>query len=421
MALHIPPALKHRRFRLLWLGLLFSVAGSRMQFAALLWHIRALSDQPIALGGIGLARVIPIIIFSLIGGAVADVIDRRKIMFITQGVLIATAAGLAWLTWFDQIQLWHIYALTMCEAVASAFDLPARQALTPNLVPARDLPNAFSMQSIAFTVGSIAGPALGGLFIGYLGQTSVYLTNAISYLAIVVALIMIGPVSQLHAERMGKGLVSWGAIKEGVQFIIGRPIILSSMLLDFFATFFSAANALMPIFARDILGVGEIGYGWLLAAESVGSALTAGLLSQINEIRHQGKILLGAVISFGIWTIVFGVSRWYWLTFVSLALMGASDTVSMVIRNTIRQLRTPDYIRGRMTSVNQIFFLGGPQLGEMEAGLVAQIFGASVAVVSGGIGTILAVFGIAKKWPQLRMYRGDEDLPPDEREINFTS
>ena len=412
MSLHIPPALKHRRFRLLWLGMLFSVAGSRMQFTALLWHIRELSDQPIALGGIGLARVLPIIIFSLIGGAIADVFDRRKIMFVTQAFLISTAGALAYLTWSNQIQLWHIYALTMCEAIASAFDLPARQALTPNLLPARDLPNAFSMQSIAFTVGAIAGPAIGGLFIGYLGLTSVYLTNAISFLAIVLALALIGPVPQQQSSREGRVPVSFGAIKEGIHFILNRPIILSSMLLDFFATFFSAANALMPIFARDILGVGEIGYGWLLSAQSVGSALAAGILSQINEIRHQGKILLGAVISYGLWTIVFGVSGWYWISFFSLALMGASDTVSMVIRNTIRQLNTPDYIRGRMTSINQIFFLGGPQLGELEAGLVAQFFGATFAVVTGGIGTILAVFGIAKKWPQLRMYHGNEDLPP---------
>ena len=406
MSLHIPPALKHRRFRLLWIGVLISVAGSRMQFAAILWHIRELSDQPIALGFIGLARVIPIIIFSLIGGAIADVFDRRKVIFVTQSILIGTAATLAWLTWTDQIQLWHIYALTVTEAMAAAFDLPARQALTPNLVPARDLPNAFSLQSISFTVGAIAGPALGGLFIGYLGQASVYLTNAISYIGIMWALIAMGPVAQQHAARKSAAPVSWEAIREGIQFIVSQPMILSSMLLDFFATFFSSANALMPIFAKDILQVGEIGYGWLLAAESVGSALTAGIISQIDEIRHQGKILLSAVISFGIWTIVFGISRWYWLTFVSLALMGASDTVSMVIRNTIRQLQTPDYIRGRMTSVNQIFFMGGPQLGELEAGLVAQFFGAPIAVVTGGVGTILAVFGIAKKWPQLRMYDG---------------
>jgi MFS family permease len=410
MALHIPPALKHRRFRLLWIGLLISVIGSRMQYAAILWHIRELSNQPIALGFIGLARVIPIIIFSLIGGAIADVFDRSKIMFVTQSVLIGTASALAWLTWSEHIQLWHIYALTVIEATAAAFDLPARQSLTPNLVPVRDLPNAFSIQSIAFTVGSITGPALGGLFIGYLGQASVYLTNAISYLGIVWALILMGPVDQQLAARKGAVPVNWEAIREGIHFIVSQPIILSSMLLDFFATFFSSANALMPIFAKDILKVGEIGYGWLLAAESVGSALTALILSQIDDIRYQGKILLGAVISFGVWTIVFGISRWYWLTFVSLALMGASDTVSMVIRNTIRQLQTPDYIRGRMTSVNQIFFMGGPQLGELEAGLVAQFFGAPIAVITGGIGTILAVFGIAKKWPQLRTYDGVPQL-----------
>jgi MFS family permease len=298
----------------------------------------------------------------------------------------------------------------MFEAIATAFDLPARQSLTPNLVPVRDLPNAFSMQSIAFTVGSIFGPALGGLFIGYFGQTSVYLTNAISYFGILLALVMIGPVQQQHADVKGSAPVSWAAIKEGILFIVSRPIILSSMLLDFFATFFSAANALMPIFARDILNVGEIGYGWLLSAESVGSALAAGILSQINEIRYQGKILLGAVISFGFWTIIFGISQWYWMTFIALALLGASDTVSMVIRNTIRQLQTPDYIRGRMSSVNQIFFMGGPQLGELEAGLVAQLFGASIAVVTGGVGTILAAFGIAKKWPELWNYQGSEEL-----------
>ena len=196
MALHVPPALKHRRFRLLWIGLLISVAGSRMQFTAILWHINELSHQPIALGLIGLSRVVPVIIFSLVGGAIADVFDRRKIMFITQSILIGTAGMLTWLTWSGQIQLWHIYALTVIEAIAGAFDLPARQSLTPNLLPARDLPNAFSMQSIAFTTGSIIGPALAGLFIGYLGQTSVYLTNAISYFAVVLALIMIGPVAQ---------------------------------------------------------------------------------------------------------------------------------------------------------------------------------------------------------------------------------
>ncbi len=409
MKLHIPPALRHSRFRYLWIGLFISVAGSRMQFWAILWHIRDLTEHPIALGGIGLVRVVPILIFSLVGGALADTLDRRRVIFVTQTVFILTATMLGLLTLTGKISIWSIYLLTALEAVASSFDLPARQALTPNLVPARDLPNAFSLQSMSFTVGSIVGPALSGIVIATGGLAWVYWINAITYLALVWAIVRIGPVEQQHAERRGRSPVSVAAIKEGFTFILDRPIILSSMLLDFFATFFSSANALLPIFARDILNVGEQGYGWLAAAQSVGAGATALAMSQVDRIRHQGKILLGAVVAFGAATILFGVSRIYWVTFLSLALMGSMDTISMIIRNTVRQLRTPDSIRGRMTSINQIFFMGGPQLGELEAGLVAQFFGAPIAVITGGIGCMLATGWVAKKWPQLWMYDGESD------------
>jgi MFS family permease len=406
--MHIPPSLLHRRFRLLWGGLLISVAGSQMQFWALLWHIRELTDQPIALGAIGAARIIPIILFSLFGGLVADSFDRRKVLYLTQGVRMSVGAALAWLTWTGQISLWHIYSLTVLDAMATSFGLPARQSLTPNLVPAHDLPNAFSMQSMTYTAGSIVGPAISGLVIGYLGLNWIYLINTVSFLALFYALILMGPVEQkISLKREGTG-IDWSAIREGIQFIMDHPIILSTMILDFFATFFSSANALLPIFARDILGVSEIGYGWLSAAQSAGAALTSLIVSQIRTIRNQGLILLGAVVSYGIWTLVFGVSRLYALSFFALAMMGASDTVSMIIRNTIRQMQTPDNIRGRMTSINQIFFMGGPQLGELEAGLVAQFLGAPFAVISGGIGCILAVGWISRRWPELRFYQGDE-------------
>ncbi len=403
--LHLPPALHHRRFRLLWLGMLFSIAGSRMQFWALLWHIRTLSDQPIALGGIGLARILPVIGFSLLGGAVADVFDRRRVLFITQSVMALGAAALGAFTAAGRITVWHIYALTAIQAMAMAFDLPARQSLVPNLVPARDLPNAFSLQSIAFQTGAIIGPALSGLIIGYFGQQQVYYLNALSYLGVLYALLRIGPVPQQAAER---ATVSLGAIREGVRFIWHQPIILSSMLLDFFATFFSSANALLPIFARDILHVDAVAYGWLSAAQSIGATAAAVVISQMDEIRRQGPVLLVSVTLFGLATVGFGLSRRFWLTMLMLALIGASDSVSTIIRNTIRQLQTPDRLRGRMTSVNQIFFMGGPQLGEVEAGLVAQFLGAPFAVISGGIGCVLAVGWIARRWPQLRRYNGDE-------------
>lgn len=409
MQLKIPPSLHHRPYRLLWFGQIVSIAGTQMQVWAIFWHIRNLTDLPIALGGVGAARILPIIIFSLIGGAVADSANRRVLMFITQSVMAFSALALAILTFSGQIALWQIYALTAIQATAGAFDAPARQSLVPNLVPARDLSNAFSMSSIAMQTGSILGPALSGLVIAYLGQGYTYLFNAISYGAVLVALVMMGQVPQ-QKNQNGHRPVSLPAIREGIQFIISHPVILSTMLLDFFATFFSSANTLMPIFARDILKVGEVEYGWLSAAQSIGAVTAATILSQVATIRKQGPLFLGSVVVFGLATIAFGMSRSLVAALLALILIGAADSVSTIIRNTIRQLQTPDYIRGRMTSVNQIFFMGGPQLGEIEAGVVAQLFGAPFAVVSGGIGCLLAVGWISQRWPLLRRFNGDEPI-----------
>ncbi len=407
--IHIPPSLKHRRFFYLWSGQLLSIAGTQMQIWALFWHIRTLTDQPIALGGVGLARILPIIIFSLIGGVIADSFERRKIMFITQVMAASVALALGLLTEYGQISIWIIYALTAFQAIAIAFDSPARQALVPNLVPAKDLPNAFSMTSIATQTGAIIGPALTGFVIILGGQEAVYYANALSYLAVILALILIGPVPQTKTDRIAG--VSLASIKEGIHFILNKPIILSTMLLDFVATFFASANTLMPIIARDVLRVGVVEYGWLSAAQSAGAVLAALVVSQLPEVRRQGQIFLASVVVFGLATVVFGLSRTLVLAWFALALTGAADAVSTIIRNTIRQLQTPDHIRGRMTSVNQIFFQGGPQLGEVEAGVMAQIFGAPFAIITGGIGCIVGMLLILRKWPFLLTYNGDEHLP----------
>src|SRR5688572_1199648 len=222
MFLHIPPALYHRNFRLLWFGLMISMAGSQMQTWALFWHIRTLTEQPLALGMVGLVRIVPIIIFSLIGGSIADVVNRRTVLFITQTAMAVTALALALLTFTGLIELWHMYLLTALQAVAIAFDGPARQSLVPNLVPPEDLPNAFSLNSIAFQVGSIAGPALSGLVIAYLGQGYTYLFNAASYLAVLLVLVMMGKIAQ-QASPTQRPAVSIEAIREGIHFIRTHP------------------------------------------------------------------------------------------------------------------------------------------------------------------------------------------------------
>jgi MFS family permease len=406
--IHIPPALKHRKFALLWGGLLISVIGTQMQQWALFWHISQLSKDPIAVSVLGGVRFLAIVAFSLVGGLVADRYNRKTIMFITQSTSMAVATVLGFLTISGTIQLWQIYALTAIQATALAFDMPARQSLVPNLVPRDDLPSAFSLQSISFNTGAILGPALSGVVIGYLGQEWVYFINAITFLAVIVALLLMGKVEQDRAPVQRGFRAALLDIRDGVNFIRHQPLILSTMILDFIATFFASANTLLPYFTQNILHVGEMVYGWLAAAQSIGAVFVGLVISQVHQLRRQGFLLLGAVVIYGAATIVFGVSQLISVIFLALVLMGAADSVSTIIRNTIRQMNTPDALRGRMTSINQIFFSGGPQLGEIEAGAVAQFFGVPFAIISGGIGTILGVWLIVSLWPALPRYNGDE-------------
>lgn len=410
--IHIPPALRYRRFSLLWFGLFVSIAGSQMQVAALLWHLRSLSDLPILVSGIGLARALPIFVLAPFGGVLADTYNRRRIMFITQTVMLATATTLGLLTLTGLIQIWHIYVVTFIQAIAVSFDIPARQSLVPNLLPREVLPSAFSLQSIASNTGSIIGPALSGIVIASLGQHFTYLFNAASFLAVLSALLLMGPVEQEERTVRVDARYSFNSIREGWQFITGQPIIFSSMLLDFSATFFSSANTLMPFLARDILGLNEVAYGWLLSAESTGAVFVGLVMSQRAHVRKQGRLLVTAVAAYGLATIMLGFSRTFWMAVISLALLGACDSISTILRNTIRQLLTPDYIRGRMVGINQIFFQGGPQLGEIESGIAATLLGPSGAIIFGGAGCLVAVAAIARRWPQLTRYQGEPSVQP---------
>jgi len=387
------------------------MAGSNMQLAAIHWHIRELTGKPdpLALGGIGMARILPVVVFSLIGGAVADTLNRRKILFATQTVLALQALTLAYLTFSNHLSIWVIYLLTALQGAVVSFDLPARQAMIPNLVPREDLPSAFSLSSIAFNTGAMAGPVLGSLVINAWGLEWVYFINAVSFLAVIIALVLIGHVPQEKTHSNGINLSS---VWDGIKFIFSHQLILSTMVMDFIATFFASANTMMPIVARDILRVGVVEYGWLNMAQSTGSVVAGVIVSQFKQIRKQGLIFLASVLTFGLSTILFGLTRSLGLALITLGVVGAADAVSTIIRNTIRQLQTPDHIRGRMTSVNQLFFMGGPQLGEVEAGLVAAAFGVPLSIISGGIGCILGMGFVAWKWPQLVRYDGHEPSPP---------
>ncbi len=378
-----------------------------MQSAAILWHVSLLVPEDrkgLALGMVGLTRVVPILIFSLISGVVADALDRRRLMLFTQSTMAALAAILAVMTFRGLHTVWPIYVLAALGSAAGSFDGPARQSLVPNLVPRAHLANALSLNATMFQVASVAGPSLAGIVIASLGVGWVYAVNAVSFLVVIAALVMMRNVPETQGE--GRGTITIGAAVEGLRFVFSSPMIRSTMLLDFFATFFSSATALLPIFAQDILRVGARGYGWLYAAPSIGALVASVfMVRRVDRIDRRGPVLLWAVAGYGLATILFGVSRAFWLTFLGLALTGATDTVSMVLRNLIRQLGTPDNLRGRMTSVNMIFFMGGPQLGELEAGLAANWFGATFSVVSGGLGCLFATAWITARTPALVKYR----------------
>lgn len=394
------PAFTSRDYRIYWFVQLISNTGTQMQFVALNWQIYVLTHSAFMLGLIGLIRFIPILLFSLIGGSVADVHNRKKILYITQCILALFAFILAITTYMHTIGPSIIFAITLGSAIVVSFDLPAMQSFVPSLVDRKHLANAMSFNSIMFQTATIAGPALAGIMIGHLGLAPIYFINGISFFLVIIGLFY------MHASGkvVSSAQFSLKAIRDGISFIRSKTMIWSTMLLDFFCTFFASAVALLPIYAKDILAVGPTGLGLLYAAPSVGAVIASILVAHHSNFRHQGYVLLLVLFFFASATVVFGLSHTFIISFLALAVVGGSDGVSMIIRNTIRQLETPDNIRGRMTSVSMIFFMGGPQLGDFEAGALAGFVGAPLSVVTGGIGTFFVILFFAFAIPRLRQY-----------------
>jgi MFS family permease len=395
------PAFASRDFKIFWSAQFVSNIGTQMQFVALNWQVYTLTHSAFALGLIGFLRFGPILIFSLIGGAVADAHNRKKLLFITQSIYIILSLTLAITDFTGKINVSIIYLITLFSAGTLAFDTPSRQAFVPSLVKKKHLSSAMSLNSIMFQTALIVGPSIAGVLIANTHLWVIYSINAASFLAVLTSLIFIKSTGKVEGVR---GQVSLTSIAEGLSFVRTKTIIWSTMMLDFFSTFFSSATALIPIYAKDILAVGPIGLGFLYAAEAVGAVIAGILIAHKHNLKNQGMILLTSVGFYALGTIIFGFSRLFILSFLALVIVGAGDSISTILRNTIRNLETPDYIRGRMTSVNMIFFMGGPQLGDFEAGTLAGYMGAPFSVVTGGIATLFVVAMIAKKLPILRKY-----------------
>jgi MFS family permease len=425
-----PPyyALRHSEFRRVWLSQLVSQVGSQMQSVALHWHIYLLTGSPLALGLVGLTRALPTALFSLWGGVVADRRDRRLVMLAAQSGMAVVAVALAVLTLAGRETLWLLYVLNALGAAAGAFDNPARQALIPRLVPAASLPGALALNLAMFQTALIMGPAFAGLLIagsgagGFTGSIRptvpgaastqrvalIYALNALSFLGVIAVLATLKTSGRVDAPEGGHE-PPLRSLREGLRFVLTTPVMVWSTGLDFVATFFAGAMSLLPIVADKVLGVGPAGYGALVAAPAVGAFLGSLYTATRPLPVRQGRLLLASIAAYGVATVVFGLSRSYGLTLVALALTGLADLVSTVIRQTLRQLLTPDRLRGRMTGVNMMFFIGGPQLGEVEAGLVASLFasavtGVTVSIVFGGVMTLLTAAVVGFATPVIRSY-----------------
>lgn len=398
--------LRYRNFSYVIAGLFLSQIASQMAVVAVNWQIYLMTKSALALGIIGVARFIPMLLFSLLAGAVADVFDRRKVVIFFQIFIALALALLAVLTFTGKIAPLSIYLLIGLNTAALTFGSPALSALTPHLVPKEHFLRAVSFNSLMWQVATIIGPAVGGLIIGFAGIGYVFAISALMSVVLCVSMLSVRGLPQTGE----KPEMSWGSIRQGIGFVRRTPLIWSTMFLDFFATFFGSANTLMPIFAKDILKVGPQGLGFLYAAPSIGAVLAGVIFSSFRHVRKQGKILLASVLIYGATTIVFGISRTFALSLASLFFVGASDATSAIIRQTMRQLITPDNMRGRMVSINMIFYTGGPQLGEVEAGMVAAAFGTPVSVVIGGIGTLIATLIMSYGVPTLRKYDSHQDF-----------
>jgi MFS family permease len=383
---------------LLLAGLFLSNFGMQMLSVAVSWDLYLQTKSALVLGNVGFVQVAPFILFALFAGHVADRYDRRRTMLLTQ--LLFLAASLLLVAGSQSVTL--IYSCLFLTAFGRAFQWPARQALLPHIVTAETLNNAITWNSSVQEISSVSGPAIAGILLATAGSRTVYLIQAVC--AFFTLLCYLGlryrskPVVNAPAPT-AKSLL------EGMHFVRDNKLILSAISLDLFAVLFGGATALLPIYAADILHAGASGLGWLRAAPSVGSVTMAIVTAHMPRIHRAGKALLWAVAGFGAATIVFGLSRWLPLSLAMLVLVGAFDNVSVVLRQSLLQTKTPDYVRGRVLAFSSIFISSSNQLGAVESGWTAAWFGTVPSVAGGGVATILVVAICALLSDQLRRWR----------------
>jgi MFS family permease len=389
--------LRHKPFQLYFGGRAFSNFSRQIVAVAVGWQVYALTGSAFALGMVGLVSFLPTALLTFLAGHVADRFDRKRVVQICQMLEGVAAAFLAWGSVGGWLTVTHIFVVSALFGAAAAFERPAAAAMLPGVVPPLMMQRGTALTSGAMELASIAGPALGGLAYA-LSPGLPYVITAVFWL---MASLLNGAIRMDRPVRPME-MPGAGSLFAGVAFVRNNPAVLGTLSLDLFAVLLGGATALLPIYASDILHVGPWGLGVLRAAPAVGSLIMTTVLARRAITRRVGLRMFQAVIVFGLATIVFALSREVWLSLCALLLMGASDTVSVVIRLSLVQLATPDHLRGRVSAVNFLFINASNQLGEFESGLTAALFGAVPAAVIGGVGTVAVALLWMKLFPTLR-------------------
>jgi MFS family permease len=401
--------LRNRDFLLYLIGRFVASLGQQMLTLAVGWELYDRTHSALALALVGLTQMVPMLVFTLPAGHVADNYNRKRIIVLMTLAIVCASLALTLISAFKAPVCW-IYFCLFIAGVARTFLWPASSAFLPHLVSRKNFSKAVTWSSGSFHLSSVAGPAAAGALLAFAHPAAVYAVNTAASL---MCLFLISFVRSHHIVAAKEKMTARGLIA-GFKFVFASPIILGTITLDLFAVLLGGATALLPIYAREILNVGPIGFGFLQAALPAGSLLCSLILAHRRPLQKAGRALLWAVTAFGAATIVFGLSRSPWLSFLMLFICGAVDNISVVVRHTLVQLLTPDEKRGRVSAVNSLFIGTSNELGGFESGSVAHLFGpamghtiatgAIISVVSGGVGTILVVAAVALIWPQIRKY-----------------
>lgn len=391
-------ALQHPNYRRFVFGWVISSTSLQMMAAAISWEVYARTSDELALGIVGLCQALPVLLFALPSGQLADSHDRKKIVILAQWATVLCTGALA-VGAYLEAHIYVIYGLIVCVGSAKAFASPARGSMFPLIVPPEIFQNAVTWNSMFFHCAATSGPIIAGAVMAATGAAwPVFMLTAMGTAVFAVSVVGVKPRAQDRTVEH-RDLRSMAA---GAKYVWNEKTILGALTLDLMAVLFGGATALMPVFAKNILHCGEIGFGMLRAAPFVGAMLMAFHLAHRPPFKHAGRTLLISVAGFGFVTILFGLSTSFWLSLACLVAAGAVDNISVVIRHVLVQMRTPDALRGRVTAVNTVFIESSNELGSFESGLVASLFTPVISVVSGGIGTIVVVLFAAMRWPALR-------------------